>query len=423
MASTLLDFILSNAIHRTPPSLMRKAYLATSILGNLGLLFVFKYLGLFVDPINETTYNMTLGDHTLMYDAAHFIFYALPVGISFYTFQTMSYTIDIYYNRCTPETHLGKFALFVSYFPQLVAGPIERFSNLQPQLTALHRPEYKNFANAFRLMLFGFFVKMCIADNVAQWVNAVYAQPENFDALSVWFGVFVFGIQIYADFSGYSLIAQGAALMMGIRLMDNFRTPYLSGSINEFWQRWHISLSTWFRDYVYIPLGGNKVKIGRWAINILVVFLLSGFWHGANWTFLIWGGIHGGLYLVERIWKSTSIPANLPKWIRRPTGIIVTFFIVHLAWIFFRIEHLEDFKTIFQCLMHPKGSESLLLESQKMVMLVLFLVFDFALLNKRFDRWIEQQVTGLRWTVYLILLFCILAFGGVTNHPFIYFQF
>lgn len=423
LASTLLDFYLSNAIDRTQDILRRKLYLMTSIFGNLGLLFTFKYLGLFVDPINETTYNMTLGEHNPMYEAAHFIFYALPVGISFYTFQTMSYTIDIYYGRCKPETHLGKFALFVSYFPQLVAGPIERFNHLQPQLQALHKPEYKNFSHAFRLLLFGFFVKMCIADNVAQWANAVYTAPQNFDGVSVWFGVFIFGIQIYADFSGYSLIAQGAALMMGIKLMDNFRTPYLAGSIHEFWQRWHISLSTWFRDYVYIPLGGSKVRIARWVVNIFAVFLLSGFWHGANWTFLIWGGIHGGLYLLERFGNYTGLPQKIPALLRRPLGIMLTFFIVHIAWIFFRIEHVEDFGTIIHNLMHPSGTETLIFPTAKMTMLVLFILFDFMLLNTRFDRWVGHRPVAMRWAIYLILIFCILSFGGVTNHPFIYFQF
>lgn len=423
LASTLLDFFLSNAIHRSSDSLKKKAFLFTSIAGNLGLLFTFKYLGLFVDPINDTTYNMTLGEHTPLYEAAHFIFYALPVGISFYTFQTMSYTIDIYYGRCEPERHLGKFALFVSYFPQLVAGPIERFGHLNPQLNAYHKPEYKNFSNAFRLLLYGFFIKMCIADNVAQWANAVYAAPGTFDGPSVWFGVFVFGMQIYADFSGYSLIAQGAALMMGVKLMDNFRTPYLSASIHEFWQRWHISLSTWFRDYVYIPLGGNKVGISRWVINILVVFILSGFWHGANWTFMIWGGIHGGLYLLERLSKHTGWPQKFPLYFRKTMGVIITFFVVHIAWIFFRIEKTEDFGVIVHNLLHPAGSESLDFEPVKLTMLGLFILLDLTLHNTRIDRKLEHLPAPVRWMIYLILLFCILAFGGVTNHPFIYFQF
>jgi D-alanyl-lipoteichoic acid acyltransferase DltB (MBOAT superfamily) len=205
--------------------------------------------------------------------------------------------------------------------------------------------------------------------------------------------------------------------------MDNFRTPYLAGSIHEFWQRWHISLSTWFRDYVYIPLGGSKVRIARWVVNIFAVFLLSGFWHGANWTFLIWGGIHGGLYLLERFGNYTGLPQKIPALLRRPLGIMLTFFIVHIAWIFFRIEHVEDFGTIIHNLMHPSGTETLIFPTAKMTMLVLFILFDFMLLNTRFDRWVGHRPVAMRWAIYLILIFCILAFGGVTNHPFIYFQF
>jgi len=369
------------------------------------------------------TLNIYSAENPIRGDVLYAIFYALPVGISFYTFQTMSYTIDVYFDRIKPEKHLGKFALFVSFFPQLVAGPIERFNHLQPQLLANHSLKYANFSNGFRLLLWGFFIKICVADNISQWVDAVYAAPQNYSQPYVWLGILGFGTQIYADFSGYTLIAQGAALLLGIKLMDNFRTPYLSSSIGEFWQRWHISLSTWFRDYVYIPLGGNKVKLPRWIFNIMVVFLLSGFWHGANWTFLIWGGIHGLLYLIEYVWKKIGLTKNTTTYFTKPIGIIITFLIVHLAWIFFRIDDTQQFMVIWQNLWNGSGTQIIEIKTEIWLVLGLFFVLDALLYNKRIDGFLDRWPGILRWFMYALLFYCILAFGGTVNHPFIYFQF
>ena len=219
------------------------------------MLVIFKYLILFLPEIDPMNLYVHASENPLMGTIKHAIYFSIPVGISFYTFQTMSYTIDVYFKRVNPETHLGRFAVFVSFFPQLVAGPIERFSHLQPQLKAAAKFTYDNMANAFRLMLYGFFLKMCIADNLAPLVNSVYDAPELFTKSSTLFGTLAFGFQIYADFAGYSLIAQGAALALGIKLIDNFKTPYWSKNISEFWHRWHISLSTWFRDYLFPPSG------------------------------------------------------------------------------------------------------------------------------------------------------------------------
>ncbi len=378
---------------------------------------------LFNGQMDLMTLNIYSAENPIKGDILYAIFYALPVGISFYTFQTMSYTIDVYFGRIVPEKHLGKFALFVSFFPQLVAGPIERFSNLQPQLLANHPVKYTNFSNGFRLLLWGFFIKIGIADNISQWVDAIYSAPQNYAQPYVWLGVLGFGTQIYADFSGYSLIAQGAALLLGIQLMDNFRTPYLSSSIGEFWQRWHISLSTWFRDYVYIPLGGNQVKLPRWIFNISIVFLLSGFWHGANWTFLIWGGIHGLLYLIEYIWKKIGITKNWTKYLTKPLGIVVTFLTVHFAWIFFRIEDTQQFAIIWENLWHSTGTGTIEIKTELWLVLGLFVVLDSVMYNNRFDNFLAQWPSLLRWMLYALLFYCILAFGGTVNHPFIYFQF
>ncbi len=365
--------------------------------------------------------NIYTADHPILGLILQGVYFSIPVGISFYTFQTLSYTLDVYHNRIEPERHLGKFALFVTFFPQLVAGPIERFSSLMPQLQENHGLKYRNFQKAFRLMLYGFFIKMCIADNLSPLVDKVYADPSVFNGFSTWFGTFGFGLQIYADFAGYSLIAQGAALCLGINLIDNFKTPYFSTSISEFWSRWHISLSTWFRDYLYIPLGGNKVSLFRWVINILAVFIISGFWHGANYTFLIWGGIHGLLYLVERAIKpSKHLQKNL---LRKLVGGILIFAAVNIAWLFFRIDNLTDLPGHYSALMNSVGSQTLTIETALVIILLIFLIFEILLYNSRFDRLMDKLPMLMRWIIYCGLIWCISAWAGVTNHPFIYFQF
>lgn len=423
MFSTVLDFYLSRQIAKTDPGPRRKALLITSIAANLGLLFFFKYLVLFLPHIDMMQLNVYTATHPLRGELLHVLYYSIPVGISFYTFQTMSYTIDVYFNRVKPAEHLGKFAVFVSFFPQLVAGPIERYAHLNPQLLAKHFPKYEQFSKAFKLLLFGFFVKICIADNLSPIVDEMYKDPSAFTSLSILGGMIGFGFQIYADFWGYTLIAQGAAMCLGIELMDNFKTPYLSRSISEFWKRWHISLSTWFRDYLYIPLGGNKVPIARWSLNIFIVFVLSGFWHGANYTFLVWGAIHGLIYLLERIagryvrWSD----AISPFW--RIMAAIKTFSVVTLAWVFFRIEKIGDADTLFTSLLKGGGHQSLSIAPVVGILFLFFVIADLFLYNKRVDTVLEKWALPVRWSIYAILIFAILSFGGHVNHPFIYFQF
>lgn len=417
--STLVDYIVSHLISRTNREVLRKVWLGLSLSTNLGLLFLFKYLKLFLPPKDLMQLSIKAAESPLLGELQYALYLVIPVGISFYTFQTLSYTLDVYYGRIKPEKHLGKFALFVSFFPQLVAGPIERFSHLRPQLDGLVLWSRKNLTNGLRLILFGFFLKIGIADNLAQTVNAVYDNPENYSSINILLGTFLFGFQIYGDFAGYSLIAQGSALLLGVNLMDNFRTPYLATSISEFWKRWHISLSTWFRDYLYIPLGGNRVKWIRWIINILFVFAISGFWHGAEWTFLIWGGIHGMLYLVERLASAVVQQSKLTKGL----GWLFTFFFVCLAWVFFRAGNLDAVSTIWKNLISGEGHTPLEFPVAFILPAVVFLFFELALYNKRFDSWMDQRNVVIRWAIYLILLFCITVLGGAINHPFIYFQF
>ena len=327
--------------------------------------------------------------------------------------------------RQIPEKHFGHFALYVSFFPQLVAGPIERFSHLGPQLKVWHNFNYDNLANGARLVLMGLFVKMCIADNISPIVDSIYSTPTTYSSLHILFGMILYSIQIYADFFGYSTIAIGAASLLGIKLVDNFKSPYFASSITDFWKRWHISLTSWFRQYLYLPLGGNRVSQMRWVINVLAVFLVSGFWHGANWTFIIWGVIHAVIFLVERFFSShLKINVSQMHPILQGFAKVKTFVIITLAWVFFRSETFEHAIQMFKSAFGQWTQVSQLnLNIEIWVLLFFFFVLDWFLQNSRFDHWVGQKPVLLRWSVYTLLIFSVTALGGVTNHPFIYFQF
>jgi D-alanyl-lipoteichoic acid acyltransferase DltB (MBOAT superfamily) len=335
----------------------------------------------------------------------------------------MSYTIEVYKGRQKAERHLGYFANYVLFFPQMVAGPIERYEGLGNELKKVQAPLYRNFSDGFRLILFGLFIKMCVADNIAPYVNSVYADPESHSPFSVWMSVFLFSFQIYADFYGYSTIALGSALLLGVRIIDNFRSPYLSASIAEFWSRWHISLSTWFRDYLYIPLGGNRVALPRWALNTMIVFMVSGLWHGASWTFVAWGALHGLLLLGERFFKPLISVDKVGTPLRHLL-VIKTFVLTSLIWIFFRAENFEKAEAVFRALTAfntglfnsttyylAAGSASLLL------------LGDIWLKGARMDQKLSAQPLAIRWTLYTVLIFGLLAFAGTEKFAFIYFQF
>jgi alginate O-acetyltransferase complex protein AlgI len=326
MFSTGVDYVCGLRMGALAQQARRKKWLALSIGTNLGLLFAFKYFNFF-----SATTRRLLNQFNIFYDVPVFDV-LLPVGISFYTFQTLSYSIDVYRGRQKPERHLGIFALYVSFFPQLVAGPIERSSRLLPQFFRQNGFDPERVSSGLRLMLWGFFKKVVIADRLAVYVNAVYGNPAAYDGPTIMLATYFFAFQIYCDFSGYSDIAIGTARVMGYDLMQNFRRPYFSRSIAEFWQRWHISLSTWFRDYLYIPLGGNRVDWWRWYLNLLVVFLVSGLWHGAALTFVVWGGLHG-LYLVsslitqdfrDSLWQRIGRIGVRPRTVLVPAGAAVS---------------------------------------------------------------------------------------------------
>jgi D-alanyl-lipoteichoic acid acyltransferase DltB (MBOAT superfamily) len=323
----------------------------------------------------------------------------------------MSYTIEVYRGQQKAEKHLGYFANYVLFFPQMVAGPIERYATLGEELRKEQRLQFDNISAGFRLLLLGFVIKMVVADQLAPYVNEIYAAPSNYAPLQIALALVFFSFQIYADFFGYSLIAQGSARLLGIHIMDNFKTPYFAASIGEFWRRWHISLSTWFRDYLYIPLGGNRVGKWRWVFNTLVVFGVSGLWHGASWTFLVWGLLHGLFLILEKPLKPFA-------------NIISTFILVTLAWVFFRA---PDFTSAIQILKglfiaQSEGSKWMDLWTP-LSALGLLLILDFSYRKQRFDVLLNRLPLVGRWSLYFVLIFALMAFSGTQKFTFIYFQF
>lgn len=322
VGSTLISWLCAHGIHRTESKNARKALLVVALATSFGCLAVFKYADFFM-----STVGLTLPFAII-----------LPVGISFYTFQTLSYVIDVYRGTVEAEPNFFNYALFVSFFPQLVAGPIEWPENLLPQLKAERHLSHENLQAGGWLLLRGYFKKIVVADALAPLADQVFLSPETALGPEIILAAMLFGIQIYCDFSGYSDIARGCAKLLGIDLMENFHAPYSALTIRDFWRRWHISLTSWFTDYVYIPLGGNRKGLPRQLFNILVVFLLSGLWHGAEWSFVVWGGIHGLYQIGSILWTRCKHGFVLPSWLQQ----LRTFLLVSFAWIFFRAASLAD---------------------------------------------------------------------------------
>ena len=428
--SSIVDFYLGQAIHDTQEQRRRKLYLMASLAVNLGILGFFKYYGFFVDSFVDLLNAFGLQAHKSTLNII------LPVGISFYTFQTLSYTIDIYRHQLKPTKDPIAFFAFVAFFPQLVAGPIERASNLLPQFLKNRNFSTEYAVSGLRLMLWGFFKKVVIADRLAQYVDIVYSSPSEFQGIPLIIATFFFALQIYCDFSGYSDIAIGVARLFGFDLMTNFQTPYFATSLREFWQRWHISLSTWFRDYVYIPLGGNRVGEVRKIYNLMVTFLVSGLWHGANWTFVIWGGIHGLILSFETIFRKSKPFNFVPNIIK---GLFI-FTIVCLAWVFFRANNVTDafliFKNTFSGLsiqltspLEFENAFRAFIPSLKefknvAISLILFGIVEVFLYNKSFHQLVDKWKAPLRWGFYYLIVFWIMYFGAFNRAAqFIYFQF
>ncbi|HET6487142.1 MAG TPA: MBOAT family O-acyltransferase, partial [Spirochaetia bacterium] len=332
--STLVDYTAGRVMGASSSAQTRKVILLVSLGINIGLLSFFKYFNFLSDSIGWLL--TASGTHVLVPHRA----IVLPVGLSFYTFQSMAYTIEVYRRKVEPETHLGRYAEYVVFFPQLVAGPIERPSHLLPQLRGAFDITWENLSAGVQRILLGIFKKVVVADRLALFVNNVYASPQQFNGPPLFLATLFFAVQIYCDFSGYSDIAIGSARIFGVRLIENFERPYLSKSIGEFWSRWHIALSTWFRDYVYIPLGGNRAARPRVLFNLFVTFLISGLWHGASWTFVIWGAYHGLLVSLERLLPVLGrTPRTLAMKLVRGA---MSFALVLVGWVFFRARSLGD---------------------------------------------------------------------------------
>lgn len=327
----------------------RKVILSLTLLVNLAILLAYKYLAFIADQVRYLFDFLGLGMSVPEFNLL------LPVGISFYTFQAIGYLIDVQRRSLKAERNLVTYALFVAFFPQLVAGPIERAKNLLIQFHSRHRFCEMDIVKGLELMIFGYFMKLCIAENVAPYVDAVFNNIHQHNGNSILLATFFFTFQILCDFGGYSLIAIGAARCMGFSLMQNFRQPYLATSVKDFWRRWHISLSSWFTDYVYIPLGGNRVNSGRHLANLFITFLVSGIWHGANYTFIAWGAYHGSLQCVHasnKKWLKASLPKNR---FFKAMNILATFILISLGWIFFRANSISDAIVAFRKILFERG--------------------------------------------------------------------
>jgi D-alanyl-lipoteichoic acid acyltransferase DltB (MBOAT superfamily) len=409
----------------------RRAYLVVSIVATCLVLFVFKYYNFFVLTGNGLATAFGQGP---LFGLAHII---LPLGLSFHTFQSLSYVIEVYRGKQKAERNFGIYSLYVMYFPQLVAGPIERPQNLLHQFYEDHRFDPEEAIAGLQMMAWGFFKKMVVADRIAPYVNNVYGEWRTQPGLPLLLATLFFAVEIYADFSGYSSIAIGCSRILGIRLMQNFNTPYFARSISEFWQRWHISLSTWFRDYVYIPLGGNRVSPARLYVNLMITFLISGLWHGAKWTFVIWGAYHGLLLVIERMAKSAGITLHRSL---RPLGWLATLALVTAGWVFFRAESVPAALAIFHKLgtdIHlnlPAIEQAVFLMTGDNTALPCMLTALFFIAVMFFFEFVGKQdafnwatrLKGSRfWQMSLSLaaIEVVLFFGILRPSAFIYFQF
>ena len=381
-----------------PKTSHKRWVLTACVLLNLGILGVFKYYGFFIDNLQAmlAPLGIALDAPTL-----HLI---LPVGISFYTFQSLSYAIDVYRGTLTPTRRIVDFFAYIAFFPQLVAGPIERATNLLPQISSPRTFRYDEAVEGLRRILWGFFKKMVVADNCALAVNTIWADYAGADAMTLVAGMLLFTFQIYGDFSGYSDIAIGTARLFGIRLMENFRLPYFSATMPEFWRRWHISLMTWFRDYLYIPLGGSREGNVRTIRNILIVFLLSGLWHGANWTFVVWGLYNACLLLLWRVVRLRSI--------------LLTFLLAAVGWVVFRSASMTEAVDYFSTL----HLGSIAHGKQALLWCLLLVVIEW--LQRRKDHPLQLDVlpVWVRWTAYYALIL-LTVFARGEEQTFIYFQF
>lgn len=424
--STFLDYSTAIKMYDSKNKMWKKFWFWLSICVNVGFLGFFKYYNFFVQSFAEGLSDIGL--------KANFwtLKIILPVGISFYTFHGLSYVIDIYNNRIRPEKNFIDYSVFVSFFPLLVAGPIERATHLLPQIQQKRAFDYSKAADGLRQILWGLFKKMVIADNCAKFANNIFNYSDNFSGATLFLGAFFFAVQIYCDFSGYSDIAIGTARLFGLDLLRNFAFPYFSRDIAEFWRRWHISLSTWFRDYLYISMGGKRVSKPRWLFNLFITFLISGLWHGANWTYVLWGSINGGYLVAPQVFNATSdkiLPGKKTFYtLKTIVNVIITFLLICFAWIFFRANSISDAFMVINRMIHNSGPlfigniRDLLYGVSFLILIVIVeMIQEYRLFNNL--SLFHHPNYLVRYSTYISLCLLILLFGVFGGGQFIYFQF
>lgn len=424
--TTCVSYFAAILIEINENNIIKKMIMTVALLLCLGVLFLFKYYNFILDSIVAVARNFTISMNPITFDLL------LPVGISFYTFQTLSYVIDVYRGNVHAERHLGIYATFISFFPQLVAGPIERTSNLLPQINSKKCFNYDLAIYGARQILWGLFKKIAVADMVAMYVDNAYNNLARCTGFDLCVAIFFFTIQIYCDFSGYSDIAIGTSKLLGINLIKNFSSPYFSLSVREFWSRWHISLSTWFRDYLYIPMGGNRCSKLRNYRNLMVTFLVSGLWHGANWTFVIWGGLHGVAQIIEKV-------IGLDELKRSKFGKLVSWFMVfifcNLAWVFFRADSFSDAifviyhafssLTTISSLVHTNIGLDIRTLIYILIMIMIVAVYDYISLKTDVIELLQNKKKCLRLIIEYLIGMCIVyaLVNGTGSNQFVYFQF
>ena len=446
--STVITYLCSLALDRAEHvqgdekkrTRVKKTCITLSFAANLGVLAYFKYANFLVDNINALLANLHIVYQAPAVDVL------LPVGISFYTFQALGYTMDVYRGELRAERNFFKYALFVSFFPQLVAGPIERSKNLLRQFDEKHKLNFENLRSGFILMLWGYFLKLVLSDRIAIFVDAVYGDPVKYAGWYLIVASVLFAFQIYCDFAGYSIIAKGAAEMMGFRLMDNFDAPYYARSVAEFWRRWHISLSGWFRDYLYIPLGGSRRGRMRKYFNLLVVFFVSGLWHGAQWAFVVWGLINGLYQIAGELLRPVRdrlvrlLGMNREAFSHKLLNVLVTFVLIDISWVFFRAKDITTAFEIFRSMLTAKNIYILFndalftlgLDWKNFLVMILsigvLMIADFFRYRGVCVREaLCRQELWFRWLFLIGATVFIVVFGvwgsGFSEAAFIYFQF
>jgi len=424
--STVVDYFAGKKIHKSESQKQKKFFLVLSLVTNLGFLAYFKYTNFFLDSINSVSGLVSETGTNFFMDIV------LPVGISFYTFQSMCYTIDIYYGKMKPSKDFFEFALYVTFFPQLVAGPIVRAKDFIPQLKENRLFSNINFQLATNYFLLGLFKKVVIADNIAPISDALFAAPEQYGTIASWIGVIAYSIQIYCDFSGYSDMAIGVAALLGFKLMENFNMPYGSTSITEFWRKWHISLSSWLRDYLFIPLGGSRVskKIFYYK-NLMLTMLLGGLWHGASWNFVVWGGLHGLALIVHKLYKTKySDNYTFSKPVKRlytTLSWLLTMVFIMVTWVFFRAQTFGTAAQVLKNMFTVKGDVNY---SIPLGVIILFAItFIGHVLGEKYFYKVEGDQKHIfkrpyfQGALFGIIIFAVLLFGSDDNQAFIYFQF